>query len=218
MRRFTHRALPRLAFLLLATLGACLPLRRGPARFDGRSVDIYRTVAESLYLKSAGGHVLALVTQVLDTACVEAECLPLDQRWGLDSAWWSGEDRALATRMKNTLLARAGHDISFGPGGTGSANLVLVDSSQVPSLAADTSAWIAFQQATDAAAALRFSPAGFSRDGTRALVVTRMRCGPRCGHLLAASLARTLRGWAVADILLIANDRTTVTVRPSPPR
>ncbi len=194
---------------------ACLPVRRGPARFDSRSIAVYRTVAESLYLKSAEGRPLALVTQALDTTCVQSECLSLDQRWGLDSLWWTGDDRALATSMKDALLSLAGRNITFGPSGAGSPHLLLVDSGQVPAPAADTTAWIAFQQATGAAAALRFSPAGFSRDGRRALVVTRMRCGPRCGHLLAASLELKAQSWAVADVLLISSDRTAVTVRPS---
>jgi hypothetical protein len=196
-------------------MGACLPLRRGSPHFDGRTIAVYRTVAESLYLKSAEGRSLALVAQVLDTTCVQAECLSLDQRWGLDSAWWTGDDRVLATGMKRALLSRVGRDLSFGPSGAGTPRLIVVDSGQVPALTADTTAWIAFQDATGAAAALRFSPAGFSRDGKRALVVTRMRCGPRCGHLLAASLELKAQSWTVADVLLISSDRTTVNVRPS---
>jgi hypothetical protein len=215
MRHLVRRGTPCLAAVLLALMSACLPLRRGPAHFDGRSVAVYRTVAESLYLKSTEGRSLALVRQVLDTACEQSQCLPLDQRWGLDSAWWTGDDRPLATRMKDALLARAGRNISFGPRGAGSTHLIVVDSGQVPPLAADTGAWIAFQQRTGAVAALRFSPTAFSRDGKRALVVTQMRCGPRCGHLLAASLELKAQGWALADVLLIASDRTKVTVRPS---
>ena len=163
-------------------------------------------MAESLYLKSAEGRAIGLVTEMLDTACSTVECPPLEERWGLDTLWWSSDDRTIAASMKNTLLRRAGSKLSLGTRDVGNSRVVPLNADEVPPPSADTSAWIAFRRATGTVGVLRFSPTGFSRDGRRALVVIRMLCGPRCGHWLGASLVRRDGRWNIAEVLLIASD------------
>jgi hypothetical protein len=181
--------------------------RVDPAVVDSRDIPVYRVVAESLYLARAGGRAIALVNRTLDTACDRTSCLPIEKRWGLDSLWWAREDGALARAVRDALLARAGSSLTFGPGGTGNSLVVPVGPTAVPGTGADSSAWKAFQRATSAVAVLQFSPVGFSRDGSQALVVVRMLCGPGCGHLLGAALKRRGTAWAIGDVLLVSSDR-----------
>lgn len=198
-----------IALVMVVALGsACVRGPRvDPTVVDSRDIPVYRVVAESLYLAKAGGRAIALVNRTLDTACDRASCLPLEKRWGLDSLWWAREDAALARVVRDALLARAGKSLTFGPGGTGNSLVVPVGPTAVPVAGSDTATWKAFQRATSVVAVLEFSPVGFSRDGSQALVVVRMQCGPGCGHLLGASLRRRGTTWAVGDVLLVSSDR-----------
>jgi hypothetical protein len=198
------------SLLAITTLGlaGCASLHRnGAGSVQSREIPVYRAVAESLYLSRAGGRSIGLVTELLDTACAERSCLPISKRWGLDSLWWSRDDAALAATIKGALLARAGQAISFGPEGIGNSRIVPFDADSIDALGADVDRWRAFQQRSSTVAVLRFSPVGFSRDGSRALVLVRMRCGIRCGHLLGASLTKGAGRWTIADLLLIDSDR-----------
>jgi len=201
-------ALPSLVAIATLGVAGCASLHHTEAgSVQSREIPVYRTVAESLYLSRAGGRSTGLVTELLDTASSERSCLPISKRWGLDSLWWSRDDAALAATIKGALLARAGQAISFGPEGIGNSRIVPFDADSIDALGADVDRWRAFQQRSSAAAMLRFSPVGFSRDGSRALVVVRMRCGIRCGHLLGASLTKSAGRWTIADLLLIDSDR-----------
>jgi hypothetical protein len=111
----------------------------------------------------------------------------------------------VARQIRAALLSRAGTTLVWGPAGTGDPKLVVVDQVTTPSVSAGPEAWRSFQNTT-AVAALQFSPVGYSHDGSRALVVVRMRCGPRCGHWLTASLTAHDKAWRVGDLLLVASD------------
>jgi hypothetical protein len=64
-----------------ALLSACLarPRTTLPA-IDSRDVEVYRVVAESLYLGKANGRPIAIVNRTLDTACERVACTPLTKR------------------------------------------------------------------------------------------------------------------------------------------
>ncbi|MCC7194170.1 MAG: hypothetical protein IT356_01310 [Gemmatimonadaceae bacterium] len=115
--------------------------------------------------------------------------------------------------LKKSLLARAGRRMSLGHDGVGDPRVRPVATSAIPDATADSATWRAFLVANGATALLSFSPVGFSPDGRQALVVTRMTCGPRCGHWLGVSLALRGGAWTIADMLLIASERPTAPLR-----
>lgn len=194
------------AFAASVALSSCLlPRSRPPGAFDDSELRIYRFIADSLYLTKSGGHPVALAAQVLDTACGQADCPPLEQRWGLDSLWWDVQDHAAALAIRDALLARAGQSLSFGPQGVGDKQILALSSAETPHSPPDSAEWRWFRQRTGAVALLQFSPVGFSSDRRRALVVVHMICGPTCGHWLGAALERTNDGWRFGDILLISS-------------
>ena len=203
--------------LCVVAANACASLRRYvPARFDDRELAVYRTVTESLYLKQAAGKSLALVSEALDTACAVADCPSLERRWGLDSLWWSRDDRAMALRMRDNLLAHAGQRLTFSANGIGNVRAIPLAADRVPAPTGDATAWLEFIRQSGASATLRFSPIGFSPDGGRAIVIVRMACGPKCGHWLGTSLERHAAGWKISDVLLVQSDRLPVRLLPPP--
>jgi hypothetical protein len=175
-----------------------------------RAVAVYRTMAESLYVRSTRRPV-AIAPQTLDTACAEIRCPALPARWGVDSIWWvAGDPEAErdARAARADLLARAGARLPLAPVAAGQANLVPLDTNAIP-LGPDTGDWVAFRDAHNGAAGfVRFSPVGFAPSGRSAVVFVSWRCGPTCGHELAASLTATSdTTWQVSDVLLLQPGR-----------
>jgi hypothetical protein len=189
----------------LALLTSCARPRSSATVVDSRDLAVYRVVAESLYLAKALGRPVAIVNRTLDTVCDRAVCAPIGKRWGLDSLWWARDDAILARQIRDLLLARAGKPLAWSNQPSGNSRIIVVEQSALPATLGDTAAWRAFQSST-AVAALQFSPVGYAPDGSRALVVIRMRCGPRCGHLLTASLLAKSNRWAIGDLLLVSSD------------
>jgi hypothetical protein len=196
-----------LVVLAALVFSACFPRpQSSQPRIDTRDLAVYRTVAESVYLGKAAGRAIAIVNRTLDTTCARASCPPLTRRWGLDSLWWAPENATLARQIRAVLITRAGRPLVLNQRGTGNPKIVLVEPAAIPGDAAGADAWKTFQNAT-AVAVLQFSPVGFSEDRSRALVVVRMRCGPRCGHWLAVSLTANGNAWTIGEELLVASDR-----------
>jgi hypothetical protein len=46
---------------------------------------------------------------------------------------------------------------------------------------------------------VRFTPIGFDKDSTHAVLFLTLDCGPHCGSAVAAALRRRRDGWAVAE-------------------
>lgn len=195
-----------LTIVLFAITAGCFGNRRGaPAVIDRRDLAVYQVVAESLYLTKARGRPIAIVTRTMDTVCDRAACAAIGKRWGLDSLWWAPDNAPLARQIRDVLISRAGTSLAWRNQEIDNQSIVLVDPAAVPPTGADAAAWSSFQR-TQGVAALQFSPVGFSPDGSRALVVVRMRCGPRCGHTLAAALVARQKRWTVGELLLVASD------------
>src|SRR4051794_33374355 len=87
-----------IALLAAALLGACggthPSIAPAPRTIPASAPElaIYRTVAESMYVRTTGKPVGIVVTSA-DTACVAGavECPSLATRWGLDPMWWSAD-------------------------------------------------------------------------------------------------------------------------------
>ncbi len=203
-------ALLRSASLLLVLgTGACLPIvrRSQPATaLEARDVAVYRTVAESLYVRSIGQPV-GIVTTVLDTACVHATCPPLATRWGLDPIWWGGQDGESARAVRKALLRRAGSRFDIGAVALGRPQLVAVHRETAPFGQREVAPWQAFRtEHGGAAGVLQFSPVGYAPNGRNALVYLQWECGPTCGHQLAVTLRQDDGGtWQLGDVLLVGN-------------
>lgn len=206
----------RLAPLLLL-LAACLPGRRAregaPVALDARAVAVYRTVADSIYVRTTGQRI-AIAATTLDAGCAEAECPSLAQRWGIDRMWWTEADTADLRLAVADLARRAAHRRSLAPVVEGAAGLFLTPGDSSPAPFAPKERWLAFRDANGGAVGiLHFSPVGFSRSRRTAVVHVDWRCGPTCGHRLAAMLVPTGDStWRVANMLLLPPDSAVAPV------
>ena len=180
--------------------------RTTPSTAMHRTMDVYRTIAESIYV-STTGRIVAVSTAPLDTVCSARNCEPLAARWGLDPLWWARGDSSAARATRDDLLARATNPVALSGITNGRPMLLETDAGDVPPLDANVSEWIRFRSThADAAGALRISPVGFSPSGRNAVAFVDWRCGPTCGHTLGVSLTATSDStWSISEMLLITS-------------
>jgi hypothetical protein len=172
---------------------------------SARELAIYRTVAESVYVRSTGQPV-AVAAMSLDTTCTGVLCQPVAARWGLDTMWWdTAGDDAVARSALADLQAKAGRTVDLGDVAEGHPRLIAVAPNALPTDASDVDQWAAFRKRYEGAAGvLRFTPVGMDSSGRGAIVSVRWLCGPTCDHTLAVALhADSLEQWRIADVLLI---------------
>ncbi len=171
-------------------------------------VAIYRTVAESVYVRNTGRSV-GIVTSTLDTACLASSCRPFMTRWGLDPLWWAAGDSANAITARANLLVRIGEPMTLAGVAAGQLLLqsVAPDSAAVVAAQPDTAHWKAFKERHGGASGfLWFSPIGFDTSRHSAIVFVDWQCGPACGHTVAVALRADPTGtWRIHDILLISS-------------
>ncbi|MEO6526151.1 MAG: hypothetical protein ABIP93_05965 [Gemmatimonadaceae bacterium] len=205
----------RRASLLFVAI-AITACRHGPANVgpvpqrrvaNADELAIYRTLAESTYVRSTGRPV-AVLSMSLDSSCGAADCAPLATRWGLESPWWASvadSQRALATNA--ALLRRAADTVDLRAIGEGHEEIIAIAQRDVPPPASDARFWGEFQYYhKGAAGVLRFSPIGFSATGKEAIVFMDWECGPACGHTLVTALrADSTSTWRIADMLLLSS-------------
>jgi hypothetical protein len=198
--------IPVVLFALALAACAHQPPRVAPGVADHRALDVYRAIAESIYVNSTG-RVIAVATTPLDTGCARTRCDPLSSRWGLDPLWWARGDTSAAIAARDDLLARAGRPLPFTGITTDQPMLLDTDPGDVPSVDADVAEWSRFRTThADAAGALRISPVGFSPSGKSAIAFVDWRCGPTCGHTLGVSLTATTDStWAISEMLLLSS-------------
>jgi hypothetical protein len=169
---------------------------------------IYRTVAESVYVRTTGRSV-GIVTTPLDTACLAEACRPFMTRWGLDPLWWTASDSADAVATRNDLLSRIATPMSLAGVALGQALLqsIAPDSAAMVTAQPDTAHWKAFKERHGGASGfLWFSPIGFNPAHRSALVYVDWQCGPDCGHTAAVALRSNDAGaWHIDDMLLISS-------------
>jgi hypothetical protein len=178
-----------------------------PASTASRAVAVYRTIAESIYVRSTN-RVIAVATTPLDTACDAASCSDLRTRWGVETLWWARGDSAEARDALADLLVNAAAprtDMRAVP--TGRPMLLEADAGDVPTPESGAEEWVRFRAThADAAGALRVSPVGFSRNGRTAIAFVDWRCGPTCGHRLSVALRATSdTTWAIDEMLLVSS-------------
>jgi len=206
IRSCVRAAVPGLAL----AAGACVRAP-GAAPLPERSRDalaVYRTIAESVYVRTAGRSV-AIVTAGLDTACGGAACRPLLARWGLDPLWWARGDSSSAREARSDLLSRSASPLVLAqvPEGQRLLQSMAPDSAAAVLAAPDTAHWQAFKEAHGGAAGfLRFSSVGFDRSRDAAIVLVEWECGPACGHVVAVALGANGAGaWRIDDMLLVSS-------------
>jgi hypothetical protein len=171
---------------------------------DRETAEVYRTVAESMYIATTHRPVV-IAGQTLDTTCARRNCPSLSERWALDSPiWWAHGDTSDAITVRNNLLARAHVRLDLRPLAIGNPFLVVADSADLPGFDADTLAWIRYRAThRSAAGVLRFSPVGMNESRRNAVVFAQWRCGPDCGHTISVFLTREASAqWSVAEVLL----------------
>ena len=214
LRRATAPRWNRLAFTLVAAAAAgCsrapantapLPLRAPSAA----EVSIYRTVAESVYVRNTGRSV-GIVTAPIDTACVGPRCRAFPGRWGLDPLWWSNGDSTAARAARDDLLAHLSAPVNLTAVAEGQPLLqsVAPDSAALVAAQPDTAHWTAFKERHGGASGfLWFSPIGFDSTRRSAIVFVDWQCGPACGHTVAVALRAGGAGvWSIDDMLLISS-------------
>jgi hypothetical protein len=172
---------------------------------SARELAIYRTVAESVYVRSTG-QTVAVAAMSLDTTCTGVLCEPVAARWGLDTTWWEAEGGSAAARSALAdLRGKAGHTVDLGDVAVGHPRLITVPPNTIPTDANDVEQWSTFRRRYEGAAGvLRFSPVGVDSSGRGAIVSVRWLCGPTCDHIMAVALrADSLAQWRIADLLLI---------------
>ena len=167
---------------------------------------MYRTIAESIYVRSTG-RVVAVAIASLDSTCGESHCAALDARWGVERLWWAHGDSSEARDARADLLARVATPLDIRTVSLGRPMLLDADPGDVPPPHADAHEWSRFRAAhADAAGAVRMSPVGFSRTGRSAVAFVDWRCGPTCGHTVGVALtAVNDTSWAIADMLLLSS-------------
>jgi hypothetical protein len=172
---------------------------------SARELEIYRIVAESVYVRSTG-QTVAVAAMSLDTTCTGVLCESVATRWGLDTPWWEADGESAAARSALAdLRDKAGHTVDLGAVAVGHPRLIAVAPSTIPTDASDVEQWSAFRKRYEGAAGvLRFSPVGVDSSGRGAIVSVRWLCGPTCDHTLAVALrADSLSQWRIADLMLI---------------
>lgn len=196
---------------------ACSP-RRAPATLpaaaarnadraaDARTLAVYRTVADSIYVQTTS-RPIAVVATTLDSSCAAAPCARVEERWGLASLWWSGKDSVEASSARRDLLANSAMRFDLRALHVSGGNLVTIEPGAVPIPGSDVGPWIAFRDGNHAAAgALQFSRVGFGQSGQTAIVFVDWRCGPACGHTLSVALHATSDStWRIGDMLLLSS-------------
>lgn len=197
----------RLAILIaLVSLAGCLRPRPSPTpvRADALSVAVYRAVAESIYVPTTGQRI-AIATTSVDTTCRVASCAPLVARWGFERAWWDDADSADASVAIAELIARSGRTVDLRAVSAGRPLLTPANRDASPAPHAAEREWIAFRDAHEGAAGvLLFSPVGFTRSRRNAVLFVDWRCGPTCGHALAATLGAVNDStWRITNMLLL---------------
>jgi hypothetical protein len=174
----------------------------------GPELAIYRTVAESIYVRTTKRSV-GVVTAPLDTVCGANQCRPLLTRWGLDPLWWATGDSSAARTARQDLLAGITHPMSLADVSTGQPLLqsVAPDSAALVAAQPDTAHWTTFKEAHGGAAGfVRFSPIGFDAARHSAIVFVDWQCGPFCGHTVAIALSDSATGvWRIDDMLLLSS-------------
>lgn len=213
-RSLSRLHLPRLRLLLPAiasALVACarpVPSAPTPASSSTapRAMAVYRTIAESIYVRSTG-RVVAVAIASLDSACGALQCPALEERWGVERLWWAHGDSSEARDARADLLARVAAPLDISGVTLGRPMLLDADPGDVPPPDADGREWARFRAAhADAAGAVRMSPVGFSRSGRSAVAFVDWRCGPTCGHTVGVALtAVNDTSWAIADMLLLSS-------------
>ena len=175
---------------------------------DTPELAIYRTVAESVYVRNTGRSV-GIVTAPLDTTCAAASCRPFMTRWGLDPLWWAAGDSVSAISARDDLLSRIARPLSLADVATGQVLLqsVAPDSAAMVTAQPDTAHWKAFKERHGGASGfLWFSPIGFDSSRRSAIVFVDWQCGPSCGHTVAVALrAARADTWRIDDMLLISS-------------
>jgi hypothetical protein len=203
------RCSPRI--LIVALLAACarpapeLP-RPVASSTAPRAIAVYRTIAESIYVRSTG-RVVAVAVTSLDSTCTDARCAGLAERWGVEALWWARGDSAEARDARADLLARVGEPLDIRTVSLGRPMLLEADAGDVPPPEAGGQEWLRFRAThADAAGAVRMSPVGFSRSGRTAVAFVDWRCGPTCVHTAGVALTATSdTSWAIADVLLLTS-------------
>jgi len=217
----TLRALAPLLVMILAACSRTHVATSAAPRTIAASVPelaIYRTVAESMYVRTTGKPVGIVVTST-DTTCVAGavECPSLATRWGLDPIWWAS-DTTMAYAARRNLLARAADTLDLRAVALGSPNVVAVAPDSTPTDLRDVNQWVEFRDKYDGAAGfLRFSPVGFDDAKQAAIVYVQWECGPSCGHTLSAALhldAATSQ-WRISDLMLISSRASAENSAPS---
>ncbi|HEY5218351.1 MAG TPA: hypothetical protein VIJ16_01020 [Gemmatimonadaceae bacterium] len=201
------------------TLAGCAPhpsTTAAPVRAaDTPEMTIYRTVAESVYVRTTGRSV-GIVSVPLDTACSAATCGPLARRWGLEPLWWAVGDSSSARAARADLLSRIARPMSLAdvPDGQQMLQSIAPDSAAVVVAQPDTAHWTAFKEYHGGASGfLWFSPVGFDAQHRSAIVFVDWRCGPICGHTVAVSLKATGAGaWRIDDMLLLSSRQPGTTM------
>ncbi|HUX34676.1 MAG TPA: hypothetical protein VMV51_12475 [Gemmatimonadaceae bacterium] len=178
-----------------------------PGRAPGAAeMDIYRLVAESVYVRTTSRSV-GVVSTLLDTACTGMPCRPFPMRWGLDPLWWANGDTTAAAAARDDLLARISDPMTLAgvPAGQTLLQSVAPDSAARVVARSDTAHWTAFKAHHGGTAGfLWFSPIGFDAQRKSAIVFVDWRCGPACGHDVAVALrAVPGAGWQISDMLLV---------------
>jgi hypothetical protein len=203
----------RAALLAVVVIAGC---RHAPAEVapapqrrvaNAAELAIYRTLAESTYVRSTGRPVAVLGTS-LDSSCAGDACAPLARRWGLESPWWAAAaDSARALAANASLLRRSADTVDLRAIAEGHEEIIPIAQKEIPSPTSDTRDWGDFQfYHKGAAGVLRFSPVGFSKSGREAVVFMDWVCGPVCGHTLVTALrADSTSTWHIADMLLLSS-------------
>ena len=198
------------ASIVLAAAAGCVrrPATAPAPAPDAPEIAIYRTVAESVYVRNTGRSV-GIVTSPLDTACAGPDCRPLTTRWGLDPLWWAEGDSATAISARDDLLSRVTRPLSLAgvPAGQSLLQPVSPDSAALVTAQPDTAHWTAFKEYHGGASGfLWFSPIGFDASRRSAIVFVDWQCGPACGHTVAIALrAGPADTWRIDDMLLISS-------------
>ena len=203
------RSLSRLLLAVLAA-GCVRPAPPAPARAlsstGPRAIAVYRTIAESIYVRSTG-RVVAVATTSLDSTCAAPQCAGLAERWGVEPLWWAQGDSSEARDARADLLARVAAPLDVSAVPLGRPMLLQADPGDVPPPEADGREWSRFRAThAEAAGAVRMSPVGFSRSGRSAVAFVDWRCGPTCGHTAGVALTATSdTTWAIANVLLLTS-------------
>jgi hypothetical protein len=200
------RVLPRLLLAVVISGCARSVLYTPLSSTAPRAIAVYRAIAESIYVRSTG-HVVAVATVSLDSACVEASCADLAARWGVEPLWWAHGDSSEARDARSDLLARGSAPLDIRAVPRGRPMLLETDTGDIPPLNAEVEEWARFRAShANASGAVRMSPVGFSRSGRTAVAFVDWRCGPTCGHRVSVALRATSdTSWVIAEMLLFSS-------------